>query len=296
MAFARYPAALPCAPGAFPPSPPGGAFTLLREGDAWLHAEHNLLLAVERLVPCGAGLVPQSSYGVHNFHGFRGEPPGQEAARRADYTGYAGSMRCLQLRVVTGVTAAPGMLPVSVRMQGLDADNRLVLGGEQVRRHGRQAHAHNDINSRHVTRLGGASAYTHTCMHVSACPQCGFPLRPRLRLLLPAGVDIISIVWRNNRNQTVGLDTPELQLPPLAPLAEASAQDSERCNTACDFRYRVSAVALCMSCLAPEQLTGATLTSACCAGARTRSRCWRPTAHRRRQTSLWVRSAWRAWA
>jgi hypothetical protein len=34
------------------PSPPGAAFTLLREGDAFVDEEHNLLIAVERIVPC----------------------------------------------------------------------------------------------------------------------------------------------------------------------------------------------------------------------------------------------------
>jgi hypothetical protein len=52
LAFVHYPAALPPKPGAYPPDPPGAAFTLLREGDAWLDEEHNLLVAVERIVPC----------------------------------------------------------------------------------------------------------------------------------------------------------------------------------------------------------------------------------------------------
>jgi hypothetical protein len=52
MAFTRFPDALPPTPGAYPPSPPGAAFTLLREGDAFLDEEHNLLIAVERIVPC----------------------------------------------------------------------------------------------------------------------------------------------------------------------------------------------------------------------------------------------------
>jgi hypothetical protein len=131
MAFARYPSALPRTPGSFPPEPPGAAFTLLREGDAWLDAEHNLLLAVERLVPCEG--ADSYSYSVYNFYGFRGENPGQEEVRRADYSGYAAPMRCLQLRVVTGVTAAPGTLALKLRLQGLDERNRLVLGGQQVR-------------------------------------------------------------------------------------------------------------------------------------------------------------------
>ena len=132
MLFARYPAALPPTAGSFPPDPPGAAFTLLREGDAWLDEEHNLLLAVERLVPCEGGALPVHSYSVYNFYGFRGENPGQEALRRADYTGYAAGMRCLQLRVVTGVKASPGTLDVKLRLQGLDGRNRLLLGGLQV--------------------------------------------------------------------------------------------------------------------------------------------------------------------
>jgi hypothetical protein len=133
MAFARYPSALPPSPGSFPPDPPGAAFTLLREGDAWLDEEHNLLLAVERLVPCQEAALPVHRYSVYNTYGFRGENPGQEAVRRADYTGYAGGLRCLQLRVVTGVSTAPGTLDVKLRLQGLDDRNRLLLGGQQVR-------------------------------------------------------------------------------------------------------------------------------------------------------------------
>lgn len=132
MAFARYPSALPPQAGAYPPDPPGAAFTLLREGDAWLDEEHNLLVAVERLVPCEGGSLPVHSYAAYNFYGFRGENPGQESVRRADYTGYANGMRCLQLRVVTGVAMAPGTLDVKLKLQGLDERNRLVLGAQQV--------------------------------------------------------------------------------------------------------------------------------------------------------------------
>eukprot|EP00879_Flechtneria_rotunda_P026698 GHRR01028515.1.p1 GENE.GHRR01028515.1~~GHRR01028515.1.p1 ORF type:complete len:179 (+),score=39.07 GHRR01028515.1:162-698(+) len=57
MAFARFPAALPASAGAYPPDPPGASFTLLKEGDAWLDEEHNLLVAVERMVPCAEPLV-----------------------------------------------------------------------------------------------------------------------------------------------------------------------------------------------------------------------------------------------
>jgi hypothetical protein len=97
-----------------------------------LDEEHNLLLAVERVVPCDSAQLQVHTYAVFNFYGFRGEQPGQEATRRADYTGYSRGLRCLQLRVVTGVTAAPGTLDVKVRVQGVDARNRLVLGGQQV--------------------------------------------------------------------------------------------------------------------------------------------------------------------
>lgn len=76
--------------------------------------------------------MPVYQYGAYNFYGFRGEDPGTEAVERADYTGYAVGIKCLQLRVVTGVTSAPGTLDVRVRMQGMDEQNRLVLGGAQV--------------------------------------------------------------------------------------------------------------------------------------------------------------------
>lgn len=196
MAFARFPDALPPTPGAYPPNPPGAVFTLLREGDAFLDEEHNLLLAVERIAQCaeqplvsrgsscvclagargkarpsavGAEVllrhlslaehvavaelrsdnahfhtlycmlrafcrqVPVYSYSVPNFYGFRGENPGEEASRRADYSGYTAGIKCLQLRVVTGVMASPGTLDARVQLQGLDEQQRLVLGGDQVR-------------------------------------------------------------------------------------------------------------------------------------------------------------------
>lgn len=83
--------------------------------------------------------------------------------------------------------------------------------------------------------------------------QCGFPVRPRLRLVLPPGVDIITTVWLNNLNQTMAVDVSELELPALLPLAEASVTDTEQCNTACDWRYHVSGwmVAMRMHALAP---------------------------------------------
>lgn len=48
----RFPDALPIDPGSYPPNPPGASFTLLREGDAWLDEQHNLLIAVERVATC----------------------------------------------------------------------------------------------------------------------------------------------------------------------------------------------------------------------------------------------------
>lgn len=232
MAFARYPSALPRTPGSFPPDPPGAAFTLLREGDAWLDAEHNLLLAVERLVPCEGANSYSYSYSVHNFYGFRGENPGQEEVRRADYSGYAAPMRCMQLRLVTGVAAAPGTLAVKLRLQGLDDRNRLVLGGKQVR-----AVTH---SSETVCAWCQAALCLNQPLCVPSCLQCGFPVRPRLRVELPPGTDVLSIVWRNNLNQTVAVDAREVELPPLQPLDEASASNTEQCNTGCDWRYHVS--------------------------------------------------------
>ncbi|KAF6266656.1 hypothetical protein COO60DRAFT_1623446 [Scenedesmus sp. NREL 46B-D3] len=204
MAFARFPDALPPTPGSYPPNQPGAAFTLLREGDAFLDEAHNLLIAVEKIVPCTEQpLVPVYTYSVPNFYGFRGESPGEEASRRADYSGYASGIKCLQLRVATGVTASPGTLDARVGLQGLDEQQRLVLGGG----------------------------------------QCGFPVTPRLQLVLPDGADIISIVWRDNLNRTVALDTMQVHLPPLAPLVEASVANTEQCNSGCDWSYHVKVLA-----------------------------------------------------
>jgi hypothetical protein len=46
-------------------------------------------------------------------------------------------------------------------------------------------------------------------------------------------------VWRNNLNQTVALDSREMELPALQPLDEASASSTEQCNAGCDWRYHV---------------------------------------------------------
>lgn len=58
--------------------------------------------------------------------------------------------------------------------------------------------------------------------------------------MLPDGADIISIVWRDNLNRTVALDTMQVHLPPLAPLVEASVANTEQCNSGCDWSYHVS--------------------------------------------------------
>jgi len=71
--------------------------------------------------------------------------------------------------------------------------------------------------------------------------QCGFPVRPRLELVLPAATEVLSIVWRDNLNRTVALDTKQLELPPLASLTESSAVGAEQCNQGCDWQYHVSA-------------------------------------------------------
>lgn len=70
--------------------------------------------------------------------------------------------------------------------------------------------------------------------------QCGFPVTPSLQLVLPDGVEVIIIVWRDNLNRTVALDTTAVQLPPLAPLMEASVANTEQCNSGCDWSYHVS--------------------------------------------------------
>jgi hypothetical protein len=176
MAFARYPSALPPSAGSFPPDPPGAAFTQLREGDAWLDEEHNLLLAVERLVPCQEAALPVHRYSVYNFYGFRGENPGQEAVRHADYTGYAGGLRCLQLRVVTGVSTAPGTLDVKLRLQGLDDRNRLLLGGQQVRQSTASTATEIAVLVSASSHGTAAEQHEHVCEHMQVCVQpisCG---------------------------------------------------------------------------------------------------------------------------
>lgn len=55
-------------------------------------------------------------------------------------------------------------------------------------------------------------------------------------------MEVVSVVWRDNLNQTVATDSREVELPPLQPLDEASAADTEQCNRGCDWRYHVSRV------------------------------------------------------
>ena len=70
LAFGRYPDALPKGPGAYPPDPPGAAFTLLQEGDAWLDEEHGLQLLVEKVADCdGKPQVHPVSLVCHGKHG-----------------------------------------------------------------------------------------------------------------------------------------------------------------------------------------------------------------------------------
>lgn len=57
---------------------------------------------------------------------------------------------------------------------------------------------------------------------------------------MPDDVDILAIVWRDNLNRTVASDVTEVDLPPLAPLAQSSALYAEQCNSGCDWRYHVS--------------------------------------------------------
>ena len=76
--------------------------------------------------------MPEYNYGIYSYYGFRGENPGEESSKRADYTGYAQPLQCMHLRVSTGVTQAPGLLDVKVRMQRMDSMTRVLLDGDQV--------------------------------------------------------------------------------------------------------------------------------------------------------------------
>jgi hypothetical protein len=111
----------------------GAAFTLLREGDAWLDEQHSMLVAVERIAECPQPpAVDVHRYMVPAFYGFRGEDPGQEEPGRADYSGYSG-LHCLYLRVTTRVPVTPGSLDARLRLGGIDGQSRYVHGGGQVR-------------------------------------------------------------------------------------------------------------------------------------------------------------------
>ncbi|GLI63979.1 hypothetical protein VaNZ11_007148, partial [Volvox africanus] len=179
--FGEWPSAMPPAPATLPPAPVKSAFALLKEGQAWLHAAGSLLVVAQREVDCdGQAEVPVYNYSVPNFYGFRGELPGAEGFRRSDYNGYAGGLRCLRVAVRTQMPPQTRPGKLNVRLRVFGAETNQPL----------------DIRG-----------------------TCGFPLLPRLQLLLPvelssadgAGLSssesdgamppgIAAVVWKDPQN------------------------------------------------------------------------------------------------
>lgn len=73
--------------------------------------------------------------------------------------------------------------------------------------------------------------------------QCGYSLQPRLTLMPPDGVNLASVIWRDNSNTTFATGVLTAQLPPLSSLLERSATASDRCNQNCDWSYHIKAMA-----------------------------------------------------
>ncbi|KAG2501286.1 hypothetical protein HYH03_001088 [Edaphochlamys debaryana] len=248
--FGEWPSALPPTRGSMPPDPAKAAVALLKPGQSWLQREAGLLVVAQGVTECdGQTEVPLYNYTAPNFYGFRGEAPGTEYFRRADFSGFA-ALRCLRVALRTRVgkrgesaaaaaAAKSGVLPVDVSVAGAPT--------------------------------GGAAP-------LDLRGSCGFPLMPRLRISLPELVSttetqtseepttkddggrvdggagaggeenagglpdrVAAVVWLDPSNVTFAYDTMEAVLPPYSDawIREASAQDSPACSYGCDASYRI---------------------------------------------------------
>ncbi len=58
-------------------------------------------------------------------------------------------------------------------------------------------------------------------------------------MVAPPGIELASIIWRDNANRTFASGVNSVELPPLNQLAQASEEGAPRCNVNCDRSYHV---------------------------------------------------------
>ncbi|KAL4855201.1 Calponin y domain-containing protein [Chlorella vulgaris] len=238
-----WPDALPAQEGGFPRQ---SAFALLKEGTAWHDAASGLLLSFESVGGCsGTPSLALHNHSALGFVGFRGEWPGQEAFQRADYTGFQG-LECAQLVLTTGAPAPNGKLEFSVEA---------APAVQQQPAASRRRRLHLQPLPSAEGQLAGVDGGS------TGLPSCGASLAPSLLLRLPAGQLLTSVIWKDNLNRTLLVQTgdnlvaafsstdswttPAITLPALRPLAASSGDGALGCESsgACPLQYSVLVLA-----------------------------------------------------
>ncbi|KAL4449525.1 hypothetical protein ABPG77_007169 [Micractinium sp. CCAP 211/92] len=257
MLTGDWPDSLPATAGDFPRD---SSFALLKEGTAWHHAASGLLLAFEAVGGCeGSPGLALHNHSAMSFVGFGGEWPGQElpAGKQADFTGFQG-LECAQLVLTTQAPPPQGRLDFSIE-PGLTSEAAPVAA--QRRR------------SLRMQPGDGSGGQLAAGDGAAAAASCGVPAAPTLRLRLPAGQQLSSVVWRDALNRTVAVQsgaslaaaaaaagaassaatwtTPAVTLPALYPFAESSHDPAAGCDAglaSCQLAQRRYSVRL----LAPD--------------------------------------------
>lgn len=192
----------------------------------------------------GAPGLPLWNHTAPAFYGYRGEWPGQEAMGRADYSGFGG-LECGQLVLTTAAPAPQGRLEFAVEVAPAPQPSTGAASSSRRRLHLQPLSS----SAGQLAADGGASG--------GASVAAG----PTLRLRLPPGQQLSSVIWKDGMNRTVlvqsgaelaaaaassaGNDswaTGAVTLPPLLPLAASSAAPPLSCSGsggACQPRYSV---------------------------------------------------------
>lgn len=168
-----------------------------------------------------------------------GEMPFQEAFETADYTGFQG-LECAQLLVTTAAPAPQGPLRFTVESApaAAAAATASTPSASAARRLLMQPTATDSPAGQLVAGDGSAPA--------PAAGACGVPAAPTLRLRLPAGQQLSSVIWRDSLNRTVHVQsgaslaavastdgpwtTAAVALPPLYPFTESSTDPAVACT------------------------------------------------------------------
>ena len=238
-----------------------GAFATLKPGTAWHDPVSGLLLTFESLGACGgAPGLPLYNHSARAFIGFRGEFPFQEAYEQADYTGLQ-TLECAHLVVTTAAPVPQGRLEVEV--EAVTAPTAAATPGTASSSSSRRRlhvlptddaagqFAGGDSGSGSGSALSGAGIHE----------GCAVAATPTLRLRLPAGQQLSSVIWRDGLNRTIHVDsaaslaaamsseadwtTAAVTLPLPEPLQESSADPAAACSAAaCDQLQRSVSVAL----------------------------------------------------